>query len=441
MACAVFDLGKSTMRLTVVLEDESAAFQTRAATPEPLNGPYRALDLSTIEAWLLSALKQAAATTAVRDIIVTAHGAAIAAIDPHGQLSAPVMDYEWDAAEAAPAYDDTRPSFAETGSPRLPLGLNLGRQLAVMDDGFPAEATFLPLPQYIAFLLSGERSSEISSLGCHTDLWAPYQRRWSSLSARRGWAERFAPRIEAQETLGRVRTEVVAATGLDPRCRVRCGAHDSNAALVPYLDQDTAVLSTGTWFIAMVPGGSGEGLDEERDCLVGCDVTGRPVPTARFMGGREYALAAGAKPHTSTWDDVERVLGSNLFVLPSLTNSGGPFPDRKGDLTEEAAEAADRAAAASLYTALMAQTCLSLLPATEGITVEGPAATDIFCGCLAAFFPERSIERVEGGGATYGAARLAMPGITPPEAETVPPPPLSNEIRAYADRWQERLAG
>ena len=51
----------------------------------------------------------------------------------------------------------------------------------------------LPWPQYWAWRLCGETASEVSSLGCHTDLWRPYAGAFSDLGAAPRWAERFGP--------------------------------------------------------------------------------------------------------------------------------------------------------------------------------------------------------------------------------------------------------
>ena len=57
---------------------------------------------------------------------------------PDGDLALPVLDYEHDGPEQLAAdYDAARPPFAETGTPRLPIGLNLGAQLFWQARAFP----------------------------------------------------------------------------------------------------------------------------------------------------------------------------------------------------------------------------------------------------------------------------------------------------------------
>ena len=69
---------------------------------------------------------------------MTTHGATCALLDAHGDLALPVLDYEHDGPDTLAAeYDAVRPPFAETGSPRLPAGLNLGAQIFWQQRRFP----------------------------------------------------------------------------------------------------------------------------------------------------------------------------------------------------------------------------------------------------------------------------------------------------------------
>ena len=86
------------------------------------------------------------------------------------------------------------------------------------------------------------RASEATSLGCHTDLWAPAEGRLSSLVEREGWARLFPPLRPAASVLGPILPAVAAATGLAPATPVACGIHDSNASLLPWLGRLRAAV-------------------------------------------------------------------------------------------------------------------------------------------------------------------------------------------------------
>lgn len=96
------------------------------------------MDVDGIWAFLLDRIRSMAARHAVDALIVTTHGATGALIDADGALALPVLDYEHDGPDRlAAAYDAVRPDFAETGSPRLAVGLNLGAQLFFLSRTFP----------------------------------------------------------------------------------------------------------------------------------------------------------------------------------------------------------------------------------------------------------------------------------------------------------------
>ena len=227
----------------------------------------------------------------------------------------PPMDYEWDGCDVDDdAYAAVRPPFDETFSPNLARGLNLGRQLFHLLRHRPADfaraRAFLTYPQYWAWRLSGVMASEATSLGCHSDLWRPREADFSTLVDRLGWRG-LLPALA--QGLGEARPCQGGSCGGDrtrPHVQTLCGAHDSNAALAPYLagrSDPFTVLSTGTWVIIMAVGGTGK-LDPAADMLANVDVRGEPVPTARFMGGREFSILAGAEPAPVGEADVAAIV-------------------------------------------------------------------------------------------------------------------------------------
>ena len=296
-AVAVIDIGKTNAKVVLVGPDGTEIAERRRANAVRPGPPYPHFDAGGLWDFVREAL--AAFAPRVRAIVPVTHGACAALVDADGGLALPVLDYE----HSGP--DETRasyapPPFEETGSPALPGGLNLGAQLHWLETRFPdrfARADhLLTWPQWWAWRLTGVMASEVTSLGCHTDLWAPGEGP-SSLARARGWDRMMPPVRGAGEVLGPVTEAVARATGLDPGAPVHVGVHDSNASLVPYLGAaPCGVLSTGTWVIAMALGGAPARLDPARDMLLNVAVDGRPVPTARFMGGRDRdaAIAKGA---------------------------------------------------------------------------------------------------------------------------------------------------
>src|SRR5690606_8920913 len=144
--------------------------------------------------------------------------------------------------------------------------------------------------------------------------------------------------------------EKLGVTGTVP---VYCGIHDSNASLLPHLMTRTSpfsVISTGTWVVAFGVGGALERLDPTRDTLANVDAYGRAVPSARFMGGREFdqlTLGSAVEPDAET---LANIITRQIMVLPSVVRGSGPFPDREMRwVNGEPKLVPDRNAAASLY--------------------------------------------------------------------------------------------
>src|SRR5580692_3993672 len=125
----VVDVGKTLSKAT--LWNESGLCVERRSRPNirQMWQGYAALDAAGIELWLKGVLAHFATRGPVGTIVPVAHGAA-AALIRGGRLQCPPMDYEWTGSDAARAsYDAQRDAFAVSGSPALPAGLNLGRQL------------------------------------------------------------------------------------------------------------------------------------------------------------------------------------------------------------------------------------------------------------------------------------------------------------------------
>ncbi len=449
---AVVDIGKTNAKVALIDLAQRRETAVRA-TPNVVasDGPYPHFDADALWTFVTEGLRAVGREGTVDAICVTTHGAAAALIDAEGALALPPLDYEHDGPEAvADAYNLARPDFSQTGSPRLPNGLNLGAQLYWQARAFPREfgrvAAILPWPQYWAFRLCGVRATEATSLGCHTDLWAARDGRFSSMVAAQGWTALMPPRARADATLGSLTPEVAAATGLPATTPVLAGAHDSNASLVPHLERTPpfAVVSTGTWVIVMAIGGEEVALDPSRDTLLNVDVDGRPTPSARFMGGREFETAAdGAAPDAG---GVQRALASGAMLTPSLVRGSGPFPWRTGgwDAAAEGLDPGARAATASFYLALMTATCLDLAGARGPVVIEGPfGANAAYLDMLAA-----AVDRpvLLGGAATataIGAALLADRGRAASEADTrhEVAPDARARLAAYAAAWRARVEG
>jgi len=459
----VLDVGKTMAKLTLWSgSGELIARETRPNERIEAQG-YVALDAAGIENWMARTLRDFARMGLVGAIIPVGHGAA-AAIVRDGRLAAAPIDYEEPMSENdRAAYEQDRAPFSETGSPALPDGLNLGAQLHVLEMRFPRligpGATILLWPQYWAWRLSGIAASEVTSLGCHTDLWNPVAAQPSRLASRRGWAAALPPLAPASAVLGKVSVEWQQRCGLPADTRVYCGLHDSNAALVAargfreIADCESTVLSTGTWFVAMRTPEDGANVDpaklcQARDCLVNVDAYGKPVPSSRFMGGREIELLTGLdtrridiKPdQPALVAAVPEVLAREAKVLPTFAPGFGPFPNHRGRWLDMPVHQAERRAAVSIYAALVADVSLDLIGTRERVLVEGRfAEAEVFIRTLATLRPNDVIYRANAhNDVSFGALRLLDPSLKPSAAlERIEP--LPGGLLTYREQWRREV--
>lgn len=449
---AVLDIGKTNAKVALIDRDTGTelALRTAANAARP-DGPYPHADVDRLWDFACDALASLGRGHRIDGIAITAHGAAgalLSGAEDGDGLALPVLDYEHDGPDTLAAeYDAARPPFAETFSPRLPCGLNLGAQLFWQQrrfaDAFAGARRFLTYPQYWAWRLTGAMATERTSLGCHTDLWRPAAGSWSSLVERMGWAGLMAP-VGSAGDVARLRSGLARRLGLDPALPVASGIHDSNASLLPHLRARRppfTVVSSGTWVIVMGVGGGMDRLDPRRDGLANVDADGNPVPCARFMGGREFALLAGDTPATPDAADLDAVIAGGVMALPGFAPGVGPFPGSEGRWTvpPESLSPGRRAAAASLYAALVTTECMAIAGAGGPVVIEGPlAGNGLYCAALAAL-SGRPVGTASGRTGTSQGAALLLPGqaAAPPDAR--PATPLDHPgLDAYAAAWRRR---
>lgn len=456
----VLDVGKTLAKLTVWspegdLLDRSTRPNERRVSPQG----YAMLDVDGIAAWMVETLVSFARRHRIGAIVPVGHGAAVVVLEPDGGYIDPI-DYE------APLPDDLRASylaqrdpFGETGSPSLPGGLNAGAQLhwleALVPDRF-ARGTIVPWAQFWAWRLCGIAASEVTSLGVHTDLWCPTEGRPSAMAERRGWAGQFAPLRRASDVLGPVSAVWRGRCGLAADCQVYCGLHDSNADLLAVRrhaaigTRDHTVLSTGTWFIAMRS--SPDRLDlsalpERRDCLVNVNAFGAPVPSARFMGGRETEILEEGPDHIDLAAHADELLQrageiveSGALALPSFQKGVGPYPDHDGRWIGRPGDQLGRRAAAGLYLALMTDTILDLIGSRDCLVIEGRFMEDpVFAGALAGLRSSQTVYLAPSANSLCQGALGLVADDLATRSELVAVEPLPYPVAPYAARWRGLL--
>jgi sugar (pentulose or hexulose) kinase len=440
-AAAVLDVGKTNVKLIAFSPNGEILEQMRHPQQAVTENGLRVLDVEGIFRWLESALADLRRRHDLSGLMVSTHGCSCALLGEDKTLAAPILDYEQEIpAEADREFARVAPPFSETYSPDLPGGLNMGRAIFFQEWADPTLASrvrhILTYPQYWTWRLSGALASEISFLGCHSHMWNPRAGRFSSLAVKRGWAEKFPPFAPAGALVGE-------RDGLG----VHNGVHDSNAAFYYYKSlgfSHFTLMSTGTWVIIFNPDCPLDRLDPARDMLANVTVDGEPVATIRFMGGREYDVISGQARQEVSEDMLRRAIARGQMALPSFA-AGGPFPLRAGRFVGPPPEsAAERAAIATLYVAMMTAASLDLVSSSGDIILDGGLALNVaLCATLAALRPGQSLYRnTNAEGTAMGAAALAFralgrTSVFPRDIGRVQPWALPG-LAGYHASWRER---
>lgn len=291
---AIFDVGKTNKKLflfdeqyRIVWERSEVCPQTTDEDGEPCE------DVAQLTDWVRRSLTQAAALPdlRIRAVNFSAYGASLVYIGYDGTPAMPLYNY------LKPYPEDLKQSFYETyggevtfsmltASPvlgSLNSGMQLYRIKKQRPDQFDAIKVALHLPQYLSWLVTDVECSDITSIGCHTNLWNFAQQHYHEWVYREGIIDKFAPIMPS--------TTVLPLQGKIPFSGI--GLHDSSAALIPYLEsfrEPFVLLSTGTWCITLNPFNDSPLTIAElqKDCLCYMSYQGRPVKASRLFAGYEH---------------------------------------------------------------------------------------------------------------------------------------------------------
>lgn len=229
----------------------------------------------------------------VKAINFSAYGASFVNIDEDGNPVTPLYNYlksypEELKKEFYDTYGGEEAFSLCTASPvlgSLNSGMQLYRLKIEKPEVFERIQYSLHLPQYLSYLISCKPCSDITSIGCHTNLWDFQKNDYHQWVYTEGIFEKLAPICPYDETTKAVfpGNNYLVGTGL----------HDSSAALIPYLvnfHEPFVLLSTGTWSISLNPfNDTPLTIDElKQDCLCYLHYQGKPVKASRLFAGPEY---------------------------------------------------------------------------------------------------------------------------------------------------------
>jgi len=451
-AIAVLDIGKTNLKICLLALDDGRSLSEHKRQNQVLDlPPYPQLDIEGIWQWFKATIKSLTPQYLIQKLACTTHGATAVCMS-EDNIVLPVLDYE---SNLCSSYDESyhslRPAYSQSLSPNLAVGLNLGRQLHWQAHQFPAQFSnvkhILMYPQYWGWRMSGVMASEVTSLGCHTDLWYPQTNSFSSLVDKMQWQTLFPELLTTGASLGPILHTLAIELGLPTSCQVINGIHDSNASLLPYLKAKKApctVISTGTWVVIAAIGASLQGLKEQSDMLANVNAFGDAVPCIRFMGGREWQHLATAQ--AATVADLNALMALDIHALPAFSEQGGPFnygQSKQGTFVGPVDQLSDaqHTALAALYCAFVTHYCLNLVQNSQqgNIYVEGSFASNaLLLSILALLNDSQAVFASEDStGTTLGTALSISDCNWPQTLPTQTPTALhlTTNIKEYYRRW------
>ncbi len=297
--CLILDIGKTNKKAFVFDEDYRIVFENSVQLAETIDEDGEVCeDIKLLEKWVVetTALLLCDPQFQIAAINCAAYGASFVYLNAHFRPLTPLYNY----LKPIPAdvldvflgqYGPPEKISLETASPLLGH-LNSGLQLFGIKQRnsliFNTIEHALHLPNWVAFLMqskfqtgiSHQPVSEMTSIGCHTMLWNFQKNDYHEWVQLEGIAVKFPEIIRSRKS------DLPTNSGM--------GLHDSSAALIPYLatfNEPFVLLSTGTWCISMNPFNDEPLTAAElaQDCLCYLTHEGKPIKSARYFGGHEYA--------------------------------------------------------------------------------------------------------------------------------------------------------
>ena len=290
----IFDVGKTNKKLLLFDEDYKIVFEkSNQFTEVQDEDGYSCENVEELTTWLKESFETILTDSRfkIKAVNFSAYGASFVYLDKDGKVLLPLYNY------LKPYPQNLQQQFyrkyggeslitKQTASPvlgNLNSGMQLYRLKYEKPETFAQIKYALHLPQYLSYVICGALNSDITSVGCHTNLWHFQNNKYHTWVKEEGVEEKFPARKECTE---------MAATTHD-NIPVGAGLHDSSAALIPYLssfNEPFILLSTGTWCINLNPFNHSLLTDHElhQDCLCYLSYQGATVKASRLFAGYEH---------------------------------------------------------------------------------------------------------------------------------------------------------
>ena len=430
---AIFDVGKTNKKLFLFDENYKIVFERSARFFETVDEDgYPCENLDSLRLSIFDSLREVFRQQdfEIKAINFSSYGASLVYLNNDGRAFTPLYNYlkpypENLKKQFYDTYGGEEQFSFQTASPVLG-SLNSGMQLYRMKyekpEVFNEIKYALHLPQYLSYLLSSNVCSDITSIGCHTNLWDFQKNNYHQWVIREGILEKLGPIISCNE--------VLPAVFPGSNYKVGIGIHDSSAALIPYLvnfEEPFVLISTGTWCISLNPFNHTPLTKEElqQDCLCFMSYEAKPVKASRIFSGYEHDQQvkriadffnqSAARYHNMDFDPeiVERLQTPNQ-LSKNIEEDMTVLKDSLFAKRELADFASDEEAYHQLLMDIAAQQYVSTQLVLKGTKVKrifvdgGFSKNSIYMNLLAHHFPGMEIFAASMAQATALGAALAI---------------------------------
>lgn len=331
----IIDVGKTNKKLLLFNRQYEVVFEWTDKIPETVDEDgFPCEDVHKLSTSILHLIDKAVSDD--RFVICALHfatyGASFVYIDANGIPLTPLYNYlkpypgslqKW----FYDTYGKEEEIARETASPVLG-SLNSGLQVLRVKHEKPEVwknvKYALHLPQYLGFLFHKKGYTDITSIGCHTQLWNFDKQGYHTWVNAENLVEKFG------EIKSCDHVEMITIRDRSIPCGI--GLHDSSSALIPYLrsfSEPFVLISTGTWSISMNPFNNEPltAAELKEDCLCYLQYNGKPVKASRLFMGRIHdesldTLIAqfGVSADQLSKLDYSEALHSKAIPFTSFTN-------------------------------------------------------------------------------------------------------------------------
>ena len=209
---AIFDVGKTNKKLFLFDSQYKIVYEKSAKFPETKDEDGDECDnLESLRISIIDSLQEVISMKefSIKAINFSSYGASLVYIDENGNPLTPLYNYLKKYPDTLhnqfyDTYGGVQSFTHQTASPVLG-SLNSGMQLYRIKYERPALFKkikyALHLPQYLSYLISGIPCSDITSIGCHTNLWDFNKMQYHQWVQQEGVLEKLAPILPGNEVL------------------------------------------------------------------------------------------------------------------------------------------------------------------------------------------------------------------------------------------------